>query len=793
MSIKIKAPIAACLYVKKQQHLRYLRLIVTMVGVLFWGVPASAEVLVPQNAVWKYSASNQYPDAGWFQPTYNDASWDTGQGILGYGESYISTVVPFGPDPTSKYMTTCFRHTFEPTADSETITNLLLSVTYDDGFVMYLNGQEIVRRSMPPGEINYGTLAYSHEGGTYETIDISDYAGLLADGPNTLAVEVHQRSGTSSDLVWDAEMSTNANLIGFMWSGAITPFSAKVKAKIAIENAVCRLIVSDSQNLSSPKYSDPDTSLEAVNNRVVTLKLEGLEPGTTHYYGVEVEGVIDSGMIGQFHTFPEGEVSFTFAFASCAWTGSNHTVFDTIRSLNPLFFFHLGDFHYENIAVNDRDVFRQAYEAVLGSPRQSDLYRTIPLVYMWDDHDFGPNNSDSTAPGRQAARLTYQEYAPHYPLMAGSGDVAIYQAFSVGRVRFIVCDSRSARSPWQAADTPDKTMLGTTQKEWFKEELIHARDNYELTVWVNTLPWIGDTGDDGWYVYTHERRELADFIKANDITNLCMISGDAHMLAIDDGTNSDYADNGGAAFPVMHAAPLDRTPSIKGGPYSHGAYAGNGRGQFGLMSITDTGDSILVDWSGRYLGQEIMSYSFAYEVPTTSIATVILEPDTLHIKLAHTIEPAVVTLTIGDFVDGHTVADVDLSSVVVNDSWEPFQVEVISFHPDLNGAALELRFYAADLIDSYMPLYDTTTASLLVAGSFADGETWVISEEPVFIGHRPGDINLDGDINVIDLTYMVDWMFRGGSAPQEVYTADMQADGVMDVNDVVEIVRFLFL
>jgi hypothetical protein len=44
-----------------------------------------------------------------------------------------------------------------------------------------------------------------------------------------------------------------------------------------------------------------------------------------------------------------------------------------------------------------------------------------------------------------------------------------------------------------------------------------------------------------------------------------MISGDAHMVAIDDGTNSDYADGGGGGFPVFHAGALDRSSSVKGG------------------------------------------------------------------------------------------------------------------------------------------------------------------------------------------------------------------------------------
>ena len=99
---------------------------------------------------------------------------------------------------------------------------------------------------------------------------------------------------------------------------------------------------------------------------------------------------------------------------------------------------------------------------------------------------------------------------------------------------------------------------------------------------------------DNWGWYPEERRDIADFIKKHNIP-ICIVSGDAHMSAIDDGTNSDYATGGGAPIPVFHAGPLDRKPSIKGGPYSNGA--SGVRGQYGIMEVHDNGeDEICIDW-----------------------------------------------------------------------------------------------------------------------------------------------------------------------------------------------------
>jgi hypothetical protein len=78
--------------------------------------------------------------------------------------------------------------------------------------------------------------------------------------------------------------------------------------------------------------------------------------------------------------------------------------------------------------------------------------------------------------------------------------------------------------------------------------------------------------EDHWSVFATERREIADCVRSNHISGVCILHGDSHMLAAEDGSNSDYATGGGAPIPVMCAAPLDQEPSLKRGPYSQGVY-----------------------------------------------------------------------------------------------------------------------------------------------------------------------------------------------------------------------------
>jgi phosphodiesterase/alkaline phosphatase D-like protein len=415
-------------------------------------------------------------------------------------------------------------------------------------------------------------------------------------------------------------VAQRAEFVTWIWAGGTTDSSVVIKASLGRDVADAQLLISTREDLADSRRVAAMPASSANATDLLGFAVDGLSPDTDYWYAVVADGTVDEARKGHIRTFPSGAASFTFAFGSCANTGSNGVVFDTIRETNPLFFLSLGDFHYENIGVNNPAVYRDAFDQNLTSPGQAALYRQTSFAYVWDDHDYGPNDSDSTAPGREAAQVNYRDVVPHYPLPGGENGGPIYQAFTVGRVRFIVTDNYSHRSPNAEPDGPGKTMLGADQKAWLKQELLDANGAYPVTVWVNSQPWIvaAEPTADGWGAFDTERREIATFIADNNITGLMMLSGDAHMLAIDDGSNNTFAPEGGASFPVFHAAALDRRGSMKGGPYSEGAYPSPG--QFGLMTVNDdAGDSIEIIWSGRnHENEEIVGHRFTIDVPSAT-------------------------------------------------------------------------------------------------------------------------------------------------------------------------------
>lgn len=177
---------------------------------------AGTDILIPSGATWKYYDTVTSEMPGWAEPAFNDSAWDSGPAELGYGDAPgrpEATIVGYGPSSNNRYITTYFRHSFS-VADASAYKSLSLNLERDDGAVVYLNSKEIFRSNMGPGPVSINTLAVnaSDDGAVFfPSPPIS--AALLTNGLNVVAVEIHQSSGSSSDISFDLELlgtTTNA-------------------------------------------------------------------------------------------------------------------------------------------------------------------------------------------------------------------------------------------------------------------------------------------------------------------------------------------------------------------------------------------------------------------------------------------------------------------------------------------------------------------------------------------------------------------------------------------------------
>lgn len=408
---------------------------------------------------------------------------------------------------------------------------------------------------------------------------------------------------------------TPSPFVSGVWSGNVTSTSAMVCVRLNAAGLRVRLVVSANEQLTPALFSATETT-SATTGNILSLDITGLLPNTEYYYGIEVGGVLRTEEVsrGHFRTFPQGAGSFKLALVGDGdYRHTDQRVYEAVRAEDPLLILFNGDLHYTDVSTTVADDYRASYDEVLRHPQQGPLFRGAPVAYMWDDHDFsGGNNSNGTAVGTAVARTVYRDYAPHYPLSVGDGTIG--QAFTIGRVRVIMTDLRSASVPPTNVESAAKTRLGATQKAWFKQELIAARDaGFPLILWVSSAPWIvpATVGEDSWGGYATERTELANFIRDNRIKNLVVFAGDMHAMAYDDGTHSDYASGGGAPLVVLHAAPLTATPNFKGGPYTAGPFL-NAQ-QYGTFEVVDTGGAtIQCRFTGKRVGEGAkLTFQFA--------------------------------------------------------------------------------------------------------------------------------------------------------------------------------------
>ncbi len=161
---------------------------------------------------WKFyrgsEAPNVSPDA-WKEINFDDSHWEVGTSGFGYGDDDDVTILA---DMQGNYTTVYIRKEF--LVSSLTGDEVLeLVIDYDDGFIAYLNGQEVARRHMPDGPATYETMASSHEAGTPETIVLGRAGGLLNEGSNIIAIEGHNNSIDSSDFSLIPALRTATDII----------------------------------------------------------------------------------------------------------------------------------------------------------------------------------------------------------------------------------------------------------------------------------------------------------------------------------------------------------------------------------------------------------------------------------------------------------------------------------------------------------------------------------------------------------------------------------------------------
>lgn len=419
--------------------------------------------------------------------------------------------------------------------------------------------------------------------------------------------------------------------LSFLITGTPTGSSVPISAKTSSASNV-RIKVGTNSGLTAgvafTAMVAPDSS--GYSHHTVT----GLTAGTHYWYQAEVDGALDTSQTGEFITdSPKQARSFRVAFGSClTTTNANGTAFNNMLANGAEMLIHLGDWHYRNdTSTSQASHVTDLAAQVTSNSGFRNAIRRIPVAYTYSDHDSGTNDwTGGPAAWTPATNAAYRQVIPVEGTLPSGG---VYRSFARGRVKFILTDGRSYKSPAADADNSSKTMFGFTQEAWIANEL--ADPDYPVKVICLDVPWVFATtaGSDKWGGYTAAAQRLVDAINAAK-AQVWLIHGDAHSLCADNGSSP----NNRGSLPVSGAAPFGNTTSVKGGPYSQGTYApSNQQEQHGLLDVTDNGSTITIRYSGRDTSNtERVTLSHTFTAPSSG--TVLAAPTGLTVTAASSSE-----------------------------------------------------------------------------------------------------------------------------------------------------------
>lgn len=309
------------------------------------------------------------------------------------------------------------------------------------------------------------------------------------------------------------------------------------------------------------RLSDP-IPLVAGADFAAQVVLNDLAPGTVYRYRVLFDGRearvpqslsfrTESLWRWQNHSFnpSQGHVArdFRVAFGSCTYVndppfdrslrpggpyGGGYGIFARIAERKPDLMLWLGD----NTYLREADVgspagIAQRYRHDRALPDLQALLRSGNHYAIWDDHDFGPNDSNASFTYKAQVLDIFQRYWAN-----GAGGMpgvpGIFRVVSHYDADFFLLDGRFNRDADGAQGLAGKTMLGAAQLRWLKNALLASSANFRIIVSGSQMLKPVPPKIEGWSNFPDERREFLDWLADNRVPGVLFLSGDRHHTVL---------------------------------------------------------------------------------------------------------------------------------------------------------------------------------------------------------------------------------------------------------------------
>lgn len=399
--------------------------------------------------------------------------------------------------------------------------------------------------------------------------------------------------------------------------GAVTPDAARVFVRTD-RPAQVQIMYGTDPKLESASLSAIQTTAETTD-WTSQIPLNGLQSNTSYYLNILVDNAPQlTEPYPHFKTFPSPDAAqeFSFVVLTDASTSIKHApqTFVNAGAENPAFVILGGDFpHGKSLTIEEKRANFKAIYSPATSPSIASFVRAIlrqyPVAHVWDDHDFGPDNSDKTFALKNESLQVLSEYFPTYP-MSRYGD---WQKFRYAQTEIFMLDSRSQRDPNSDPNTLTKSMLdgdhlgADGQWEWLTQGLKESTARWKFI--FSPVAFNPTTKpEDDWAVFPAERRRLVEYIQQNHITGVVFLTGDVHIGAIDNGTHSDFPE---MLVPGPNGNKCGTTNTL--GQWSEGMYAKKGGCHgYGVVTVQTNPDRAVLQVKNAD-GETMLSYTVSLE------------------------------------------------------------------------------------------------------------------------------------------------------------------------------------
>ncbi|MDQ6619053.1 MAG: alkaline phosphatase D family protein [Pseudomonadota bacterium] len=284
-------------------------------------------------------------------------------------------------------------------------------------------------------------------------------------------------------------------------------------------------------------------ALEATQRTDYTasLRVPGLSPGRTYAYRLTAGDETREGVLRtqRFAARPQQAPQLAIAFGSChfmpypdpaftANVGGDYQIFDAIASKSPDLMLWLGDNLYlQRPDFTDPTSMAAHYRQVRAfEPLQRLLTSTAHLA-IWDDHDYGPNDSDRSYVFKDQTLGLFQRYWPN-PSFGLPGVPGIFGWVHLADVDLFLLDDRFHRYPNRYPNVPEKSMFGAPQFEWLKEALLSSTARIKVVANGSQM-WNRASRFEGLHQFPDEQKRLAQWLVEQKIDGVVFLSGDRHF------------------------------------------------------------------------------------------------------------------------------------------------------------------------------------------------------------------------------------------------------------------------